>query len=178
MSRDELNLFSYEILGLVGSTGAGPHDLRQMVERGRMVYWAGESQYYTEPKRLAKLGYLEAHKEPGKTRPRTVYTLTEKGLEALREWAKTPVELTPIKSEALTRMLIGDLVGAGPTREAIATLRADIAVLSERLDAMEAGAEELPHRRQYLLLAIDLLRRTLEIHLEWVDLVQRELRDP
>ena len=83
MSRPELSLFSYEILGLVGRLGAGPHDLKQMTQRGRMLDWAGESQYYAEPKRLAKLGYLEARKEPGKTRERTVYALTEKGLEAL-----------------------------------------------------------------------------------------------
>ena len=30
-----------------------------------------------------ELGYLEARKEPGKTHNRAVYTLTEKGLEAL-----------------------------------------------------------------------------------------------
>ena len=53
-----------------------------MVKRGRMLAWAGESQYYVEPKRLAKLGYLEARKEPGKTRERTVYTLTDKGRDA------------------------------------------------------------------------------------------------
>ena len=54
-----------------------------MAQRGRMLAWAGESQYYAEPKRLAKLGYLDARKEPGKTRERTVYTLTDKGLDAL-----------------------------------------------------------------------------------------------
>ena len=41
MSND-LRLFSYEILGLVGSTGVATHDLRRMVERGRMLDWAGE----------------------------------------------------------------------------------------------------------------------------------------
>src|ERR671937_2391933 len=75
----ELSLFSYEILGLVGRGGAGPHDLLRMAQRGRILAWAGESRYYTEPKRLAKLGYLTARMEPGKTRERTVYTLTEKG---------------------------------------------------------------------------------------------------
>ena len=60
-----------------------------------MLAWAGESQYYTEPKRLAKLGYLDARKEPGKTRERTVYTLTDDGLEALREYARTAVGFTP-----------------------------------------------------------------------------------
>jgi DNA-binding PadR family transcriptional regulator len=177
MSRDELSLFSYEILGLVGSTGAGPHDLRRMVRRGRMLDWAGESQYYVEPKRLARLGYLEARKEPGKTRERTVYTLTDKGLQALREWARTPVRFTPLKSEPLLRLLIADLVGEAPTRESIAALREDIADLSQRLAETEAGANTLPHRRKYLLLVVGFLRRQLELHLELVDEVQREL-DP
>src|SRR5690242_17077371 len=125
MPGDELSLFSYEILGLVGSRGAGPHDLLQLARRGRILDWAGESQYYVEPKRLARLGYLEARKEPGKTRERTVYSLTAKGLDALREYARTPVTLTPLKSEPLLRLLIADLVGEGVTRTSMATLRED-----------------------------------------------------
>jgi PadR family transcriptional regulator, regulatory protein AphA len=54
----ELSLFSYEILGLVGAGGAGAHDLLRMARHGRILDWAGESQYYVEPKRLARLGYL------------------------------------------------------------------------------------------------------------------------
>jgi PadR family transcriptional regulator, regulatory protein AphA len=177
MSRDELSLFSYEILGLVGQGGAGPHDLLRMARRGRMLDWAGESQYYVEPKRLAKLGYLEAHKEPGKTRERTVYMLTDKGLEALREWARTPVYFTPFKSEPLLRLLIADLVGQPVTRASMATLRADIADLQERIAEVETGAENLPHRRKYLLLATAFMRGLLELHLDLVDDVERELRE-
>src|ERR687893_2829578 len=132
MSRDELSLFSYEILGLVGHQGAGPHDLLRMARRGRILDWAGESQYYVEPKRLAKLGYLEARKEPGRTRERTVYSLTDKGLEALRAFARTPVRFTPLKSEPLLRLLIADLVGEEVTRESVATLRDDLADLRVR----------------------------------------------
>src|SRR5215210_5603580 len=101
MASPELSLFSYEILGLVGREGAGPHDLLRLARSGRMLAWAGESQYYTEPKRLAKLGYLSARKEPGKTRERTLYTLTDKGLDALQEYARTPVGFTPLKSDVL-----------------------------------------------------------------------------
>jgi len=175
MSSGDLSLFSYEILGLVGRGGAGAHDLLRLARRGRMLDWAGESQYYVEPKRLAKLGYLNARKEPGKTRERTVYTLSEKGLAALRDYARTPVSFTPLKSEPLLRLLIADLVGEAPTRESIATLRADIADLSARLDDSEATAEALPHRRKYLLLVIGFLRRLLDLHLDFVDEVEREL---
>src|SRR5919201_402139 len=97
----ELSLFSYEILGLVGPTGAGAHDLLRMAQHGRILDWAGESQYYVEPKRLARLGYLAARKEPGKTKERTVYTLTDHGRRALAEYARTPATITPLKSDAL-----------------------------------------------------------------------------
>ena len=175
MSRDELSLFSYEILGFVGSTGAGAHDLRLMARRGRMLDWAGESQYYVEPKRLARLGYLEARKEPGKTRERTVYSLTAKGLEALQGWARTPVRFTPLKSELLVRLLIADLVGEAPTRKSVAALREDIADLLTRVEETEAGTDALPHRRKYLLLVTGFLRGLLELHLEIVEEVEREL---
>jgi DNA-binding PadR family transcriptional regulator len=175
MSSDELSLFSYEVLGLVGRNGAGPHDLRGMVRRGRMLDWAGESRYYEEPKRLARLGYLEARKEPGKTRERTVYTLTGKGVGALRAWAATPARFTPVKSEPLVRLLITDLVGETPTRESMAALREDLVDLQRRLDEAKASAETLPHRRKYLLLTIGFLSRLLELHDELVDEVEREL---
>src|SRR5436190_14602105 len=102
----ELSLFSYEVMGLVGRDGAGPHDLLRMARRGRILDWAGESQYYAEPKRLAKLGYLDTRKESGKTRDRTVYMLTAKGRQALVDYARTPVNVTPLKSEPLLRLLI------------------------------------------------------------------------
>jgi len=174
MSR-ELTHFSYMVLGLVGRGGLNPYDLRQMVRRGRVYDWVGESQYYVEPKRLARLGYLDARKEPGKTRERTVYTLTDKGLQALREWATTPVHYPRMEHEPLTRLLVADLVGEAPVRESLATLRDDIADLSARLDEAEAAAENLPHRRKYLLMGHRLNRRLLEVHLEWLDEIEREL---
>jgi DNA-binding PadR family transcriptional regulator len=171
----ELSLFSYEVMGLVGRNGAGPHDLLLMARRGRILDWAGESRYYVEPKRLAKLGYLDAHKEPGRTRPRTVYTLTDKGLEALREYARTPVTMTPVKSEALVRLLIADLVGEEVTRTSMATLRRDLADVFHRLDDSAQVAQSLHHRSKYLLLVNDFLRRLVDLHLELVDDVEREL---
>jgi DNA-binding PadR family transcriptional regulator len=172
---NELSLFSIEILGLVGRHGAGPHDLRRLAQRGRMLAWAGESQYYTEPKRHAKLGYLAARKETGKPRERTVYTLTDKGLEALREYAERPVAFTPVKSDALLRMLVCDLVGEDVTRESVLALRDDLADIAARLDEAEEAAHGLPHREKYLLIVNRFLRGYLELHEELVDEVEREL---
>jgi DNA-binding PadR family transcriptional regulator len=176
LSRAELTLFSYEVMGLVGRDGAGPHDLLRMARQGRILDWAGESQYYVEPKRLAKLGYLEARTEPGRTRPRTVYSLTEQGLDAVRAYARTPVTLTPLKSEPLLRLLLTDLVGEEVTRASLGTLRADLAELEERLGESAASAAALPHRSTYLLMVNRFLRRFVDLHAELVDEVERELR--
>ncbi|HKN63768.1 MAG TPA: PadR family transcriptional regulator [Gaiellaceae bacterium] len=175
MSRGDLTLFSYELLGLVGRGGASAHDLRQMERKGRIVDWAGESQYYAEPKRLARLGYLEARREPGKTRERTVYTLTEKGVAALREWGRTPLRFTPLKTEVAARLLAADLIGDEPTRESFATLRDDLADLRERIHDMTVSAPTLPHRTKYLLLAARFFGRIVDVYEELVDEVEREL---
>jgi DNA-binding PadR family transcriptional regulator len=176
--NDQLTLFSYEILGLVGTRGAGAHDLLRLAKRGRLLAWAGESQYYVEPKRLARLGYLSARKEPGKTRERTVYSLTEKGRRALADYARTPVAVTPLKSDALIRLLICDLVGEEVTRESMATLRDDIADLRQRLDDADRTARELPHRAKYLLLVVAFLGRLLDLHEQLVEEVELELQAP
>jgi DNA-binding PadR family transcriptional regulator len=175
MSTADLSAFSYRVLALVGAGGAGPHDLVRMSHRGRVHAYGAESQYYAEPKRLERLGYLTARKEPGRTRERTHYMLTDKGLQALRDWAPKPTPFPRIQNEGITRLLAADLVGEEPVRESISALRAEIVDLSARLDAAQAVAETLPHRRKYLALNHRLARRLLEVHLEWVDDVEREL---
>jgi len=140
-----------------------------------MLDWAGESQYYAEPKRLARLGYLEAQKEPGKTRERTVYRLTEKGIDALRAYAQTPATFTPLKSDPLLRLLIADLVGEDATIESLQALRQDLSDLRARLDESVSSAVALPHRSRYLLIVIDFLRGYLELHEQLIDRVEREL---
>jgi DNA-binding PadR family transcriptional regulator len=177
MPRDALTLFSYEILGLVGRNGAAPHDMVRFVRRDRMFAWSGERRYYIEPQRLTDLGYLQRRTEPGHTHARSVYRLTPKALEALRDYARTPVRFTPLKSEALIRLLITDLVGEAATLQGIRDLREDIADLEDRLDDIQTRTLALPHRRKYVLLVIAFMRRLFALHLQLVDELEREF-DP
>jgi DNA-binding PadR family transcriptional regulator len=173
-SRHELSLFSYEVLALVGRGGSGAHDLLRIAQRSRFLAWAGESQYYVEPKRLAKLGYLSARKEPGKTRERTVYTLTAKGLDALREWAETPVRFTPFKSEALLRTFATDLVGEPIVRESMGTLRDDLEQMRTAVAETRERAKTLPHREKYLELGLRFVEGLIALYDGLVDEVERD----
>jgi DNA-binding PadR family transcriptional regulator len=175
MSRSELTQFSYGVLALIGRNGAGPHDLVQYGRRGRVYDRAANSQYYAEPKRLAALGYLKAEKQPGKTRERTHYTLTDKGLQALRDWMDEPCTFTGIDSEAILKMLAADLVGEDRVRKSLLPLREEIDDLHRRLDEAERVAASYPHREKYLLLNHSLARAILRAYSRWLDDVEREL---
>jgi len=175
LSSDALTPFSYVVLTLVGRDGAGPHDLVRMARSGR-VYWdAAESQWYAEPKRLEALGHLTARKEPGRTRPRTHYTLTERGREALAAWMEEPAKFPRIQNEAIVRLLAADLVGEEAVLDSLRALRNEIADILTRLDAAEAIATTIASREDYLLLNHRLARRIVQAHADWLDDVEREL---
>src|ERR671914_777485 len=132
MSRDDLTPFSYAVLTLVGQGGAGPHDLVRMARSGRIYWDAADSQWYAEPKRLEALGHLSSRKEKGRTRPRTHYTLTDKGRAALADWMREPARFPRIQSEAVVRLLAADLVGEAAVLASLGALREEIAEISAR----------------------------------------------
>jgi len=175
LSSDALTPTSYQVLVLVGRGGAGAHDLVRMARQGRVYASAAESQYYAESKRLARLGYLSARKVPGKTRERTFYELTDKGVEALREWMKEPPSLPQVGTDGIVRLLAADLVGEPAVRESLGGLRAEIEEMIELAFISEETAQSLPHRSKYLHLNYALARAVLEAHLAWLDEVERQL---
>jgi DNA-binding PadR family transcriptional regulator len=177
LTRPELTFISYSVLVLVGRDGAGPHDFVQMVRDGRVYQSAAPSQYYAEPKRLERLGYLSSSRAPGRTRQRTVYRLTERGCEALRVWLEESCPPPTVPGEAIIRMLAADLVGEAPVRRSLLAMRAELNALESELDAGELRAAALPHREKYLLLNHRLARRLLEVYEEWLDEVEQELTD-
>jgi DNA-binding PadR family transcriptional regulator len=175
MSTAELTPFSYVVLTLVGRHGAGPHDLVRMARQGRVYWTAADSQWYAEPKRLAKLGFLRAEKRPGRTRERTHYMLTDAGREALVEWAAQPARFPRIQHEAVTRLLLGDMVPDSVLVAGLAGLRHEIDEITAQLDAADVAAASVPHRARYLRLNHALARRIVEAHTAWIDHAEREL---
>ena len=128
-----------------------------------------------EPKRLERLGYLKASKVPGQTHERTHYELTDKGLDALREWIAGRPEHPRLASDPILRLLAADLVGEAPARESLLRMREDIADLRSRLHDADEAAHTLPHREKYLLLNHRLAGRVLDAYDQWLDEIEREL---
>jgi PadR family transcriptional regulator AphA len=174
-STPRLTPFSYVVLVLVGERGAGPHDLVQMMRRGRIYWSASESQYYAEPKRLEALGLLTSSKEPGRTHDRTAYRLTDAGRAAVREWLGTPAAFPRIQNEAVVRLLGGEFADDATVLEGLRALRAEIAEITAGLERAEQIETQLPHRSRALRLNRRLAQRIVAAHTAWLDEVEAEL---
>jgi DNA-binding PadR family transcriptional regulator len=181
MSRansEGLTPFSYVILALVGRGGAGPHDIVRMMREGAIFWTTSESHFYAEPKRLAKLGFLQARKEPGRTRPRTHYELTDTGRRALSAWLALPAAMPRIQHEGIVKLLAADFSDDATIQTSLASLRGQLEHAYKNLDEMERRAPSVPHRARYLRLINDYGRRSLDAQRDWLDAVQQELDRP
>jgi PadR family transcriptional regulator, regulatory protein AphA len=177
-ARSPLTPFSYVILALVGRGGAGPHDIVRMMREGAIFWTTSESHFYAEPKRLAELGFLHARKEPGQTRPRTHYELTDKGRQALREWLARPAAMPRIQHEGMVKLLAADFSDDATIRASLSSLRGQLERAYQNLEQMERRAPTVPHRARYLRLIDDYGRRWLDTQRQWLDTVERELDQP
>jgi DNA-binding PadR family transcriptional regulator len=176
MSSDpKLTPFSYVILGLIGRDGAGPHDIVRMMRQGAIFWTTSESHFYGEPKRLAKLGYLVAEKQPGRTGERTHYRLTARGRKALKDWLAEPAAMPRIQNEAAVKLLAADFADDETILASLAGLREEIANGYHEATEMAARAAQIPHRTRYLSLLNDLRRRTLDAQRDWLDCVEQQL---
>ena len=178
MASDGLTAFSYVVLALVGEGGAGAHDLVASMRRGRPYWTDSPRHFYAEPKRLTRLGYLSARRAPGITHERTVYRLTDRGREALREWIPRPSRFPRIQNEALARLVAGYLVDDASLAASFREMRADLAELRGGLADADAFAGTIPERERYLRLVHDLGRRLIDAFDTWLDEVDREFAPP
>lgn len=131
------------------------------------------------PRRAAPCGggYLSARTEPAKTRPRTVYELTDKGLTAFRAWLAAPSTYPRIQHEAAIRLFASDLGDLGAALSSLHALRDELPRLEAVCDMFEERARGIPHRTKATVLELSLVRRLLQAHREWIDDVERELGD-
>ena len=144
---------------------------------GQIYYAVAASRLYAEPKRLEQLGYVSSEKRPGKTRERTFYTLTRKGRDALRRWIVEPPSLPRIQNEAVPKLMSGDILGDDEQLlDALLTLRDEIDEQEAKLGEARKRLAALPHRRTYLLLIHELGTRFLQVQRDWLDDVEKALR--
>jgi len=104
-----LTATSYALLAVLEQFGdSTSYEIKQAMESSIENFWpVPHTTAYEEPARLAGAGYLSARQEAGGRR-RRVYSLTDKGREALAAWAAEPVAAPPqLRDEFMLKVFAG-----------------------------------------------------------------------
>ena len=142
MQELRLSAVSYVVLGFVAWAGeATPYRLKQLVAGSVGNFWTLQhAQLYTEPERLAKAGYLTEQRERGGRR-RKVYSITERGREALQAWRAEPTDAIPeLRAPALLKLFFG----ADPATLAPLQIEAQRSKLAEYEAIRDSMPESVP----------------------------------
>jgi DNA-binding PadR family transcriptional regulator len=135
---------SYAILGMLALRPWSAYELTQQLRRSLDYCWrTAESVWYSEPKRLVRLGLATAQRETAATgrRTRTVYAITAQGRELLSAWLASRPEPPRLQTETILRLLYAD---QGSTEDLLAAVR------SLQQWAVDQAAAALPQIRGYL----------------------------
>jgi len=100
------------ILGMLKLGVPTGYDIKKVIDSSTRFFWtASFGQIYPELKRLEKDGLVRSRQEPRGKVKRTVYELTPKGEQALRDWLTDSEDvLFEIRDESLLRLFFSDML--------------------------------------------------------------------
>jgi PadR family transcriptional regulator, regulatory protein AphA len=132
---------SFALLGLLGIQPWTAYELVAQARRSLHYFWPrSEAHLYAELKRLVERGHADAEVVDGRRRPRTRYTITATGRQALNDWLVSEPAPPSLEVEALLRVLLADQGTTQDIRAAVETtarqarqLRAESIALVEDL---------------------------------------------
>lgn len=133
---------SYAILGLLAIRPWSAYELTKQMGRTVAQVWPrAESHLYLEPTRLVEAGLATSRRTRAKGRERVIYEITPAGRDALDAWLREPAAPTLLESEAMIKVLFGNMV---PTE----VLQRHLRAFAEEAEAVEAPFRQIA--RDYL----------------------------
>jgi PadR family transcriptional regulator, regulatory protein AphA len=127
------------ILGLIAVEPRSGYDIKAMVDKSTRFFWAASyGQIYPELKRLAERGLIAGADQSQGERPRTVYSITAEGREALSAWLASGEQVHELRDEALLKLFFSGQASRDDLITVMETKR------EEHLDALERFSEIEP----------------------------------
>jgi DNA-binding PadR family transcriptional regulator len=127
----KLTATSFALLSLLARRDWSAYELNSHMQRSTIrVFWPrAQSHVYSEPKKLLQQGLVSSRDALLNGRERTIYSITAKGREALKDWLASADEqpLMIMQSPAMLKFLHADA--------------SDIASMQRQLDGMLAATE-------------------------------------
>jgi len=161
----ELSPTAYVILGMVSARPRSGYEIKAAVDESTRRFWAASyGQIYPELKRLSEAGLVTGVDSPRGERRRTVYTITDAGMERLREWLRLPPETSEMRDEGLLKLFFSGVLEPGEAAETLRRMRERSVAYADELTAFEPRVIEKSD--EYALMV---LRSGIEYHRWFAD---------
>ena len=131
---------AYVILGkLKVLGGASGYDVKRDADSTLRAFWTiSQAQIYPLLARLERDGLVEGRSEPRGRRRRRVFTLTDDGEEALREWLRTDESLSyELRDQGMLKLFFADVLDREDALALVGKIRARHERMLDRLREME-----------------------------------------
>jgi len=168
------NRTHFAVLGFLTLGPMSGYDIKKLVAESTQNFWSESyGQIYPALRRLTADGLIERDEAPSEGgRPRHVYSINERGREALAAWLREPTDPPQVRIELLLKLFFGARCDRATNRRQILAYREQMLrdleryrAIDERLRREHADAADLP----YWLLTLRFGERDRAAHIAWCD---------
>jgi len=180
-SREKASRFA--ILGMLalGRKKSG-YDLKKAIASSTANFWSESyGNIYPALKKLLAEGAIreESDKGPASGRQKQLYSITDEGRRALRQWLRQPVAPRSEDNELLLKLFFGAMMPARDSQALVAAHRDHHRMLLEKFAAIEkiiAAGPTTDEQKVYLRATLSYGQAVSRALLEWSDATEETLR--
>jgi PadR family transcriptional regulator, regulatory protein AphA len=180
-TREKASRFA--ILGMLalGKKKSG-YDLKKAIATSTANFWSESyGNIYPTLRKLLEEGAIreDSEKFPASRRKKQLYSITEKGKRALRQWLQQPVAVRSEDNELLLKLFFGPMM---PVRESLALVavhRDHHIALLEKFEAIERSISAGPMtegQKVYLRATLSYGQAVSRALIQWSDATEKTLR--
>lgn len=176
------NKTDYALLGLLAMGPKSGYDIKKNADSMLRHFWHESfGQIYPRLNRLHENGFVEKEEEVQTGKPnRYVYTLTDAGRAALKDWLAQPAEPMRPRNELLLKLFLGRFTDPATLLTVLADYKEQRQGMLRTLEAISTQLdEEAQHEPdyRYWMLTLDFGKRALHTQLEWAEETMTQLAE-
>jgi PadR family transcriptional regulator, regulatory protein AphA len=180
-TREKASRFA--ILGMLalGKKKSG-YDLKKAIAASTANFWSESyGNIYPTLRKLLEEGAIreDNEKAPASKRQKQLYSITEKGRQALRQWLRQPAAVRSEDNELLLKLFFGSMMPVGESQALVAVHRDHHIALLEKFDAIERSISTGPNTEEqkvYLRATVSYGKAVSRALIHWSDATEKALR--
>jgi PadR family transcriptional regulator, regulatory protein AphA len=180
-TREKASRFA--ILGMLalGKKQSG-YDLKKAIASSTANFWSESyGNIYPALRKLLEEGAIreDSEKAPASRRQKQLYSITEKGRRALKQWLRQPVAVRSEDNELLLKLFFGTMISVGESQALVAVHRDHHIALLKKFEAIERTISAGPTtevQKAYLRATLSYGQAVSRALIQWSDATQTTLR--